>query len=218
MRKAALILLMSWTAFAAESFDYAVMRQRPLHRAESGRLKIDGSGLSYESDNGKTKLHLEFENIRQADVSDPKLVRIETNDILKRRIGGRREYAFQLREGAHDDDLARFFTARLKRPVVGVYQVSAPAVFTVPAYHRRSLGGVHGKLEIGPEAIRFVAEKPADSRTWLYRDIESIGNADPFHFRVSTYSETYMFDVKERLAPEAYEYAWQRVYGVKDSR
>ena len=90
-------------------------------------------------------------------------------------------------------------------------------MFTVPAYHRRSLGGVHGSLEIGPEAIRFVAEKQADSRTWLYRDIESIGNADPFHFRVSTYAETYMFDVKERLAPEAYEYAWQRVYAAKES-
>jgi len=218
MRKAALILLMSWTAFAAESFDYAVMRLRPLHRAEPGRLKIDGSGVSYESDNGKTKFHLTFENIREADVSDPKLVRIETYDILKRRIGGRREYTFRLREGTHAENLTRFFSEQAKRPVAGVYEVAAPAMFTVPAYHRRSLGGVHGKIEIGPEAIRFVAEKPADSRTWLYRDIESIGNPDPFHFRVSTYSETYMFDVKERLAPEAYEYAWQRVYGVKDRR
>ncbi|PYT32243.1 MAG: hypothetical protein DMG57_02555 [Acidobacteria bacterium] len=218
MRKAALILLMSWSAFAAESFDYAVMRLRPLHRAEPGRLKIDGSGVSYESDNGQTKRQLTFENIREADVSDPKLVRIETYDILKRRIGGRREYAFRLREGTHDEDLARFLSAQVKRPVAGVYQVSAPPVFTAPVYHRHLLGGVHGKLEIGPEAIRFVAEKPADSRTWPYRDIESIGNADPFHFRVSTYSETYMFDVKERLAPEAYEYAWQRVCGVKDSR
>src|SRR5437879_11209101 len=81
MRKAALILLMSWSAFAAESFDYAVMRLRPLHRAEPGRLKIDGSGVSYESDNGQTKRQLTFENIREADVSDPKLVRIETYDI-----------------------------------------------------------------------------------------------------------------------------------------
>jgi len=218
MYRAALILLMSWTAFAAESFDYAVMRLRPLHRTEPGRLKIDTAGVSYESDNGKTKLHLTFENIREADVSEPKLVRIETYDILKRRVGGRREYAFRLREGTRDEDLARFLSAQVKRPVVGVYEVSAPAVFTVPAYHRHSLGGVHGKIEIGPEAIRFVAEKPADSRTWLYRDIESIGNADRFHFRVSTYSETYMFDVKERLAPAAYEYAWQRVYGVKDNR
>ena len=212
MHKAALILLMSWTAFAAESFDYAVMRLRPWHRTEPGRLKIDGSGVSYESDNGKTKLQLAFENIREADVSDPKLVRIETYDILKRRIGGRLEYTFRLREGAHDEDLARFLTAQVKRPVVGAYQVLAPPVFTAPAYHRRSFGGVHGKLEIGPDAIRFVAQKPADSRTWLYRDIESIGHADPFHFRVSTYSETYMFDLKQRLAPEAYEYVWQHVY------
>jgi len=136
MRKAALILLMSWSAFAAESFDYAVMRLRPLHRAEPGRLKIDGSGVSYESDNGQTKRQLTFENIREADVSDPKLVRIETYDILKRRIGGRREYAFRLREGTHDEDLARFLSAQVKRPVAGVYQVSAPPVFTAPVYHR----------------------------------------------------------------------------------
>ena len=35
--------------------------------------------------------------------------------------------------------------------------------------------GTNGTLEIGEEAIRFVTEKPADSRTWLYRDIETIG-------------------------------------------
>ena len=75
--------------------------------------------------------------------------------------------------------------------------------------------GAHGKLEIGPEFIRFATEKSADSRTWLYRHVQTIGNSDPFHFRLSTFAETYMLDLKERLPPEAYDHAWERVYGME---
>jgi hypothetical protein len=212
MRRLALILWMSWSAIAAESFHYSVVRARPLWPDEPGQLQIDGSGVSYQSENGKTKFQLAFEDIREADVSGPQQVRIETYDRLRRKAGGRREYTFRLREAKHGEDLARFLSQRLARPVLGDYAVAAPAAFSIPAYHRHALRGVAGKLEIGPEAVRFVAAKPEDSRTWLYRDIESIGNSDPLHLRVSTYAETYMFDLKERLPREAYEYAWQRVW------
>lgn len=212
MRRLALILWMGWSAMAAESFRYPVARTRPVWRDERGELRIDVSGVSYQSDNGKTKIQLGFEDIRKADVSSPKQVRIETYDRLRRKAGGRREYTFHLREGKHGEDLAQFLSQRLARPVVGDYAVAAPAAFSIPAYHRHAFRGVAGKLEIGPEAMRFVAEQEADSRTWLYRDIESMGNSDPLHLRVSTYAETYMFDLKQRLPREAYEYAWQRVY------
>ncbi len=152
-----------------------------------------------------------MEDIRAADVSDPKAIRIETYDRLRRKLGERREYTFRLIEGTHPAELAQFFSERIAGPVEGFY-ATAPPAFTIPAYHRHALRGVPGRLEIGPQAIRFVAEKPADSRTWLYRDIESIGNSDPFHLRVSTGAETYMFDLKERLKPEAYDFAWEKVF------
>jgi len=218
MRRLTLVLLFSTVAMAADSFQFSVSRVRTLRRVEPGQLEIDAAGVSYRSVDGKTRFQAPREDIREADVSDPKVIRIETYDRLKRKAGARREYTFRLREGQHEDDLARFLSEQLSRPVVGSYATKEPAVFTIPAYHRHALGGVHGKLEIGPEAIRFVTEKPADSRTWPYRDVQTIGSPDPFHFRVSTDAETYLFDLKERLAPEAYEFAWQRVYGSARSR
>ena len=211
MRKAALFFFFSAVALAADSFQFSVVRVRPLWRDEPGQLEIGVSGISYQSANGKTKLQLAMEDVREADVSDPKTIRIETYDRLRRKLGDRREYTFSLLEGTHGEDLAQFFSQRTAHPMVGFY-ATAPPAFTIPAYHRHALRGVPGQIEIGPQAIRFVAEQPADSRTWLYRDIQSVGNSDPFHLRVSTGAETYMFDLKERLKPEAYDFAWQRVF------
>jgi hypothetical protein len=211
MRKAALFFFFSAAAMAAADFQFSVVRVRPLWPDEPGQLEVGAAGVSYQSANGKTKLHVAMEDIRDADVSDPKTIRIETYDRLRRKLGERREYTFRLLEGTHGEDLAQFLGERIARPVEGSY-TTVPAAFTIPAYHRHALRGVSGALEIGPQAIRFVAVQPADSRTWLYRDIESVGNSDPFHLRVSTGAETYMFDLKERLKPEAYDFAWQRVF------
>jgi hypothetical protein len=218
MRRVALVLLFNAIALAAESFQFSVSRVRTLRRDEPGRLEISASGASYQSEDAKSKLQIAMEDIREADVSDRRVIRLETYDRLKRKAGERREYTFRLREGMYGDDLARFLSERLNRPVAGSYATPEPAAFTIPAYHRHVLGGVHGKLEFGSEAIRFITEKPADSRTWPYRDIQTVGSSDPFHWRVSTYRETYMFDLQERLTPEAYDFAWQRVYGPARAR
>jgi hypothetical protein len=210
--RAVVFLLFSVAGFAADSFPFAVWHVRPLWRDERGQLDIGASGVSYQSDDGKTSLRIAWEDVREADVADPRVIRIETYDRLKRKGGERRVYTFRLRDGEHGDELARFLSARLSSPVLGTYGTEGAARFTIAAYHRHALGGAHGKIEIGPESIRFVTEKTADSRTWLYRDIQTIGSSDPFHFRLSTYAETYMLDLKERMTREAYDYAWERVY------
>ena len=74
---------------------------------------------------------------------------------------------------------------------------------------------MHGKLQIGSNSIRFVTANKTDSRTWLYRDMDTIGSMAPFHFRVSTPVETYNFDLKERLPADAYQLAWYRLYGLR---
>ena len=80
--------------------------------------------------------------------------------------------------------------------------------------HRGVLSGSHGTLIIGSAGIEFASKKAKDSRTWLYRDIQTIGTPDPFRFRVTTYAETFTFDLKERLPDEAYRLAWREVYGL----
>lgn len=212
---AILALSLATAANAADEFRYEVFRSKLL-RDEPGQLVISNMGVSYRSDNKKTKIQIRLVDLFKADLSDPKTIRLETYDILKRRLTGRRIYTFRLREGKHDEPLARFLTDFIQRPVIGAFGTAPQPDFQVLAYHRHRLGGCHGKLQIGPGGIRFASDKPEDSRTWLYRDIDSIGSMTPLHFRVSTLAETYNFDLKERLSEAGYEYAWHRVYELAD--
>lgn len=208
------LLLAPPVAEAATPFHFAVYRTK-LPRHEPGQLIITDAGVNYRSENGKTSLTLPFLDIREADLSDPTRITLTTYDILKRRLGGRRTETFRLQEGTHGEELARYFAERLKRPVIGAYAVPNPAAVELPAYHRHLVGGSHGTLTIGPGGISFASKKTTEPRTWLYRDIESIGTSDPFHFRVTTYAETFTFDLKERLPEEAYRLAWQKVYRLE---
>lgn len=207
----ALAMGMVMTANAADEFKYRVFRSR-LRRDEPGQLEISKAGVSYRSDNGKTKLQVRLTDILEANLSDPKFIRLETYDVLKRRLTGRRTYSFRLREGKRDEALARFLADNLPRPVVGSYGSASTEAFEILAYHRHRLGGCHGKLPISADSIRFVSEKPEDSRTWLYPDMQTSGTMTPFHFRVTTLVETCNFDLKKRLPEEAYRLAWQQLY------
>lgn len=199
---------------ADDSFRFPVFRKK-LPRDERGTIEIDSTGVHYRSEKSKTTIRVGFAHIHEADLSDPRVIRIETYDILKRRLNGRRVYVFRLSEGKHGEALTRFLVERTSRPVIGAYDLSSDAKDAeVLAYHRHRLGGCHGKLRIEPGGIRFVSEQPAESRTWRFQDIETIGSMNPFHFRVSTLAETYNLDLKDRLPLQAHENAWRRIYSL----
>lgn len=194
----------------AAPLEFAVSRKRLL-RDEAGGLTVAASGVHYQSSDGKTSIEIALDDIRRADLSDPKGVSFQTYD---RKLLEHRAYTFRLTASHNREKLVRFLVDNLRRPVIAGYALAGEVAFRIPAYHRRRLSGSHGVVEIGGDGIRFVGGRDVDSRTWLYRDIESIGSAGPFHFRVTTEAETYSFDLKQRLAAEAYEYAWQKVYAT----
>jgi hypothetical protein len=208
--------LMSATILSgSEPFSFEVKRTITLLRNERGKLEINDGGVSYRSDDGKTVYALSFPDIREADVSVPGRITIETFDVVKRRLGGNKQLVFRLRESTQDEALGRFLAEHLRRPVVGSYALPQENAFEIPAYHRGVLSGSPGTLSIGSAGIQFASKRGKDSRTWLYRDIQTIGTSDPFHFRVTTYAETFTFDLKERLPEAAYALAWQAVYNLE---
>lgn len=214
-RIAALLALAS-TLWADDVFKYPVYLQK-LPRHQKGELVIDKTAISYKSEDGKRTIQIALGDIYEADVSHPREVRIETYDIVKRKLMQRQAYTFKLREAEHGGpDLARFLAAHLKRPVIG-FQANSPqgAVYELPAYHRHRFGGCHGKLRIDATGIQFVSDRAQDSRTWSYADIETVGTMNEFHFRVSTLNETYNFDLKEQLPPAAYNLSFKSVTGLE---
>src|SRR5437660_1729438 len=77
-------------------FQYDVIRPKPLQKDEPGNLRINESGIEYHSKNGKTSMRLPFIDVREMDLSNPSAVRIETYEMLKRKLSGRRSYEFRL--------------------------------------------------------------------------------------------------------------------------
>ena len=215
MRKAivSLLLVSAVGAQGADSFEFAVVRDH-IPRKEAGRLVISETGVSYRSAHQKTVIDIPLLNVLQADVSDPKIIRIETYDITRKALLGRQVHVFRLQSGVHDDSLTRFLSRALQRPVIGAYGAASQPGTLIPAYHRHRFGGCHGTIRIDTDAIRFASDRPEDSRTWLYRDLETLGTMNPFHFRVSTLAETFNFDLKERLPESAYDLAARRVYSL----
>jgi hypothetical protein len=195
---------------AAGPFRFEVSRKKLL-RDEQGTLEINGTGFHYRSADKKTSLAFPFADIYQTDLSDRRHITIETYDVEKKRLGRRRLLTFRLVGGTHTEELARFLAESVKRPVLGGYALPRIGAVQIPAYRREFLSGTHGTLIIGRAGIEFVPVK-GSYRTWLYRDIETIGSVDPFHFRITTFFETSTFDLKERLPEDAYRLAWKQVY------
>ena len=200
---AGLTLLLSTTAAATEIFDLKVTRVRTL-RNQAGDLHIDSKGITFRSTDGKTAITIDMQDLRQADVADPHRLRFETYNV---------EYTFRAQPNAPVEDIAQFLSRRVLRPVVGHH--SEASRYQVAAFHRRLRTGTNGMLEIGENSIQFLSDKPADSRTWLYRDIETIGRPDAFRFRVTTSRETYMLELKADLPEAAYQLAWNKIYNLE---
>jgi hypothetical protein len=210
-----LLVLPSLLAAAApvrEGFDLKVERIRTL-RKQSGDLHIDAEGVTFRSSDGKTTIAIAMKDLREADVADPHSLRFETYEVQKWRPIMRREYTFRTQSDAPVEELAPFLAARVHRPVIGHYEVASR--FQVPAFHRRLRTGTNGMLQIGEDSIQFVSDKPVDSRTWLYRDIETIGKPDAYRFRVTTNRETYVLELKSELPEAAYQFAWSKVYNLE---
>jgi hypothetical protein len=206
--------LLAAEAPVREGFDLKVERIRTL-RNQSGDLHIDAEGVTFRSSDGKTTIVIAMKDLREADVADPRALRFETYDVQKWRPTMRREYTFRAQPDAPVEELAPFLAARVHRPVIGHYEVASR--FQVPAFHRRLRTGTNGTLQIGEDSIQFVSDKMADSRTWLYRDIETIGRPDSFRFRVTTNRESYILELKADLPEAAYQFAWSKVYNLERS-
>jgi hypothetical protein len=217
MRVLALTALAPLLAMAAPDnsvFDLKVNRVRTL-RDQPGDLHIDSQGITFRSTDGKTSIEIPMKDLRDVSVADAHELRFGTYAVQKWKPVERVEYTFRAPPDTPVEDLGNFLTAHVHRTVVGHYPEESQ--FQAAAYHRRVRAGTSGFLKIGQESIQFVSDKPADSRTWLYRDIETIGRPDSFRFRVTTNRETYILELQEDLPEAAYELAWRRIYNLERS-
>src|SRR6266496_379022 len=136
-------------------FDMKVERVRTL-RNQPGDLHVDTRGVTFRSADNKTTITIPIDDLREADVADPRSLRFQAYEVQKWKPVERREYVFRAAHEVDVEALALFLAVRIHRPVVGHYALASKC--EIPAFHRTARRGTHGMLEIGDDAIRFVSD------------------------------------------------------------
>jgi len=83
--------------------------------------------------------------------------------------------------------------------------------------HRHRLGGCEGQLSVEEERLIYSTDHASDNRVWMLREIESLGSSYPYHLRMTTYRETFIFDLKSSLDPNVYDSLWKKIYRLERS-
>ena len=88
------------------------------------------------------------------------------------------------------------------------------------------MGGTQGTIEITDSFVVYRTAALSDSRIWRFENINSVGSTGPYQLRLTTMErvngehggeKNFVFDLKERLNKEAYDFVWWKLNGPEIS-
>ena len=214
------------SALQAQEARFPVQHGRLL-RDRTGELIFGETGIEYRTKAKGDARTWKYEDIQQLGLLSPKELTIISYEDSKWKLGKDLFYRFTITTGEITPALWTQLQAKLKRPVVSalIPPDIAPR-FTIPVKHLRGFSGTQGMLEIGDEYILYKTAVPKDSRIWRYEDISSVGTTGPYQVRLTSMDRAenesggernFVFSLKERLAPEAYDFIWWKINGPQIS-
>jgi hypothetical protein len=206
-------LLISWVACGglyAKEFVFTVKQDRLWDG--KGTLIIAAERIEFRAEKAKDARRWSYPDIKGIDIVSPRKLLIKTYESQVWRLGADRAYSFQLLQGEITEEIYQFLLGKINKPITTrvIFSVAAP-IYQWPVRHRHRLGGCQGVLKIAADRIVYETEQRTDRRIWFYKDIESVGSSGPFDLRITTYTETFTFDLKERLKEAEYTDLWERV-------
>ena len=198
-----------------------------LLRHRTGELIFGETGIEYRTKAKGDARTWKYEDIQQLGLLSSKELTIITYEDSKWKLGKDLFYRFKITNGEITPALWSQLQAKLKRPVVSA--LIPPDIvpkFAIPVKHLRGFSGTQGMLAIGDEYIIYKTAVPKDSRIWRYKDISSVGTTGPYQMRLTSMDRAenesggernFVFSLKERLAPEAYDFIWWKINGPQIS-
>ena len=195
------------------------VRHRHLRGGATGELIASPQGIRFEEAKGKHALELKYSDIQQITLTRDRL-RILTDQDQPRWLGRDREIVFDhLPEGA--PLIFRQFHEVLGPRFVGSYfALDQAPLWQADAKLLRGLSGANGKLAIGSDAITFEADKPEESRSWPYAELEQVARAGPFDLSIVSLEKAgwlhagpreFRFQLKRELSEDEYNRLWRRM-------
>jgi len=202
----------------AESFDFRVKHDHSLGSCE-GKLVASDKEIRYEATNGNHSRTWAYIDIQKLDVVSPTRLALKTFESQSwKKLERDRAFDFSLLEGKITPDQQEFLRAKLSRPMVARLVEKADHSIPLPVRHRHRLGGCEGQLSVEDERLIYLTDHASDNRVWKLREIETIGSPDPYHLRVTTYNETFTFDLKSPLDPRLYDALWKKIYRFENAQ
>jgi hypothetical protein len=195
-----------------EAFEYRVKHDHALGSCQ-GKLVLGDHAIDYEASDGKHSQRWPYLDVRRLDVSSTR-VRLETYQSQGwEKLTRDKAFQFRLLEGELAAQTQEFLRSKLSRPMVArLPGPNGSDVGLLPVRHRHRLGGCEGELRVEKDRLLYSTDLARDRRAWAFDEIETIGSADPYHLRVTTYNETFTFDLKKALEEKAYRFLWAKVH------
>jgi len=219
-------LLLASSVLQAQEVRFPVEHKRWL-RDQKGELIFGNTGIEFRAKDKKDARTWKYQDIQQLGLLSPKELAILTYNDSKWKFDKDICYRFKITSGEITPALYTQLQAKLTRPLVSA--LIPPGItpkFTVPVKHLLGFGGTQGMLEIGDEYVIYKTDAPKDSRIWPYQDISSVGTTGPYQLRLTSMDRAeggsgaernFVFNLKERLTTEAYDFVWWKINGPQIS-
>ena len=212
-----LVICLALTGVAqAESFEFRVKHDHALGSCE-GKFIANDREIRYEAGDGKHSQTWVYIDIQNLDVASPTRLVLKTFQSRSwKKFERDKVFDFSLVEGKLAPKQQEFFRGKLSRPMVArLVEKEDRSSTLLPVRHRHHLGGCEGQLSVEEDRLIYSTDHASDNRTWKLGEIETLGAPDPYHLRVTTYNETFTFDLKSPLDPKVYDSLWKKIYRLE---
>jgi hypothetical protein len=223
-----LVALLAIAPAGAAQLTYEVQHHRAL-KNHVGVLTISEKGVGYQQvlPKGKRKKHpklesvqFDYQDIQELWVSPDKLVLVTYKD-RKWLLGVDKEFEFFLPKGKSFDAAYTMLKDKLDRRFVAAVANSQPGMlWEIPVKLLGTIQGSEGVLQVGPDRIVYKTDRPRQSRTWRYQDIENVSTSDRYQLTLTTFERAkthygsmkgFDFQLKQPLDEKRFDALWKRL-------
>jgi hypothetical protein len=227
-----LLAALTITAASASDLTYEVRHHRAL-KDHAGVLTINEQGVVYQQviPEGKRKkiprhapklenVQFDYQDIQEIWVSPDKLVLVTYKD-RKWLLGIDKEFEFFLPEGKSFEAAYTMLKDKLDRRFVAAMADSqSGALWELPVKLLGTIQGSEGVLQVGADRIVYKTDRPRQSRTWRYGDIENVSMSDRYQLTLTTYERArthygsmkgFNFQLKQPLDEKRFGMLWKRL-------
>jgi len=223
----ALLLLLSAVGAKgfAQDFRFPVRHEHGL-RSCRGELSITAEGIEYRTVHVKHARRWAFEDIRIVVLASRREIVLHTYEAHWWALGRDRAFRFTTLSEI-PAEVSAFLSARLRRPLATSFVAAEGALLhEIAVRHRHRFGGCQGTLRIYADRMVYESrDRPHDSRSWRWSDIQRVGRFGPYQLEIVTYepefggpTRAYVFDLKTSMPDEVYDFVWERVYHMAPRR